>query len=133
MDISCGLAAEEVLNDIIKNELPENITDCLRVSISYNGGNPKPEFYDELFKQSWFNVDNVSAENFLACDLHDFYIDIFAFDYKIEKLTEQEQQLLFESMKNIEEKLLYKYGENASFKIYFDKEHKVQYIDGSKQ
>lgn len=133
MDISCTLAGDEVLNDIIKEELSENITDCLRVSISYKGGNPEPEFYDELFKQSWFNVDNVSAENFLACDLHDFYIDIFAFDYKVEKLTEQEQKILFDSIKTIERKLLQKYGENASFEIYFDKEHKVEYIDGVKQ
>lgn len=133
MDISCGLAAEEVLNDVIKNELPDNIADCLRISISYNGGNPQPEFYDELFEQSWFNINDISAENFLRCDLYDFYIDIFAFDYKVEKLTEEEQQILFDSMKNIEEKLLDKYKENASFEIYFDKEHKVQYIDGNKQ
>lgn len=133
MDISCGLAADEVLNDIVKDELSENEADCLRVSISYNGGNPKPEFYDELFKQSWFNVKDVTAENFLACDLHDFYIDIFAFDYKVEKLTEQEQQNLFDSMESIERKLLQEYGENASFEIYFDKGHQVEYIDGVKQ
>ena len=133
MDISCGLAGDEIFNDIIKEELSENIANCLRVSISYTGGNPKPEFYDKLFEQPWFNVNNVSAENFLACDLHDFYIDIFAFDYKVKKLSEQEQQTLFDSMKIIERKLLQKYENNASFEIYFDKEHNVEYIDGNKQ
>lgn len=133
MDISCGLAGDEVFNDIIKDELPENIADCLRISISYTGGNPKPELYDKLFKQSWFNVNNISAENFLACDLYDFYIDIFAFDYKVKKLSKQEQQTLFDSMKTIENKLLQKYGKKASFEIYFDKEHKAKYIDGYKQ
>lgn len=132
MDISCGLAGDEVLNDIIKEGLPENIADCLRILISYKGGNPKPEFYDKLFEQSWFNVNNVSAQDFLDYDLHNFYIDILAFDYKVEKLTEQEQQTLFDSMNTIERKLLQKYGENASFKIYFDKEHNVEYIDGDK-
>lgn len=133
MDISCEIAGDKVLNDIIKNVLPEEIVDCLRISISYKGGNPTPKFYDKLFEQSWFNVNSISAENFLACDLHDFYIDILAFDYKVAKLTEEEQQILFNSIKTIEKKLVQKYGENASFKIYFDKEYKVEYVDGEKQ
>ncbi len=132
-DIACGLASDDVLNDVISDELPENITDCLRVSIYHKNGNPKPKFYDELFKQPWFNVNDVTAENFLATDLYDFYIDIFAFDYKIEKLTEQERQVLFNSMENIERKLLQKYGENASFEIYFNDAHQVEYVNGIKQ
>lgn len=89
MDISCELASEEVFNEIIRNELSENEANCIKVSISYHGGNPNPEFYDKLFNESWFNVDNVSAENFLNCNLHDFYLYIRAFDYKINKLTTQ--------------------------------------------
>ena len=102
-------------------------------TISYNGGNPKPKFYDELFKQSWFNVNSISAENFLTCDLYDFYIDIHAYDYKVEKLTEQEQQTLFNSIETLETKLAQMYGRDASFSIYFNKEHNVKYIDGNKQ
>lgn len=133
MDISCAIASEEIFNEIIKSELPKNVADCISVSISYNGGNPKPEFYDDLFKQSWFNIENATAENFLACDLHEFYLDIKAYDYRANKLTTHEQQNLFDSLEKIEKKLLDKFGNNASFKIYFDKDNKVEYSKGTKQ
>jgi len=133
MNISFEIASEEVFNEIILSELSQKEADCIDVSISYHGGNPKPEFYDALFKESWFTANKVNAENFLACDLYDFYLYIRAFDYKVEKLTDEEQQNLFNSFENIQKKLLQKYGKNASFEIYFDKEHKVEYIDGNKQ
>lgn len=130
MEISCSLAAEEISNDIIKKDLPENIANCIRVNISYKGGNPKPNFYNELFKMSWFNINDISAQNFLDCELYDFYIDIHAFDYKVQKLTDTEQQLLFNNLNNIERRLLDKYGENISFEIYLNSEHKLEYVDG---
>ena len=134
MDISFGLASDELLNDVIKEKiLPENIADCLIVSISYNGGNPKPKFYDDLFQQSWFNINDVSVERYLTCDLYDFYIRILAHDYKVKKLTEQEQQILLNSMETFETNLVQKYGKAASYSIYFDKDHHVEYIAGNKQ
>lgn len=127
MDIGREIASEEVFEEIIKSELSDKEADCIDVSISYHGGNPKPEFYDELFKQTWFNANEISAENFLNCNLHDFYLDIRAYDYSVEKLTEQEQQHIFNSLEAIENKLIKKYGENISFEIYLNKENKVKY------
>lgn len=132
MDISFEIASEEIYNEIIKKELPENIASCIDVSISYNGGNPKPEFYDKLLKQSWFNAKDVSAEKFLETDLHEFYLDIKAFDYKVNKLTDEEQQILWNSLNKIENTLLYRFEDNASFELYFDKEHQVEYSKGIK-
>lgn len=132
LEIACELAGEEVVKEIIGEELPENITQCLSVSILYRG-NPEKKVYNVLLKEPWFHVDGISAENFLTFDLHDFYIDIFAFDYKLAQLTEQERQQLFDSMKIIERKLLEKYGENASFDIYFNEEYQVEYKNGQLQ
>ena len=48
--------------------------DCINVEISYKGGNPKPEFYDKLLKESWFNRKEISAEHYLSMDYFDLYI-----------------------------------------------------------
>lgn len=105
----------------------------MRVLISYRGGNPEPEFYDKLLNEEWFTVEEVSAEKFLSYEEHNFYIDILAFDYKLEKLAEEERQHIFDSLGSIEKKLADKYGIDASFNIYFDKDHQAEYVDGKKQ
>ena len=133
MDISCEVAAEEVYNEIIEGQFSENEAECIDVLITYKGGNPEPDFYDKLYKEEWFTVDKATAYNYLSCDLHDFYLYIRAHDYKLNKLTDEEKQNVLNSLENIEQKLLEKYGGNASFKIYLDNENKLEYIDGIKQ
>lgn len=61
-----------------ENRIGEEESECMRVTISYGGGNPKPKFYDKLAKEPWFTVNEVSAEDFLAYDEHaafDMYFD----------------------------------------------------------
>lgn len=133
MDISTSLASDEIFDRYISKTLPSNVSDCISVEISYKGGNPKPNFYNKLAKQDWFNIYDASAEKYLTTDLYDFYIYIKAYDYKIKKLTDEEKQKLFDSMTTIEEKLLEDFGSNASFKIYFSNDYNVEYSDGVKK
>lgn len=133
MDISTSLSSDVIFDKYISNLLPSNISDCISVEISYKGGNPNPDFYNKLAKQDWFNIDDASAEEYLSTDLCDFYIYIKAYDYKIEKLTDEDKQKLFNSISTIEEKLLEDFGSNASFKIYFSKECNVEYSNGVKE
>lgn len=126
MDISFGIIEDEIFDEIIKSELSEDEAACISVTMSYRGGNPEPGFYDKLIAEPWFNVNDVTAENYLSSDLHDFYLDIKAFDYRLEKLTDEERQHVFDSLENIEKKLCDKFGENASFRIYFDEEQQVE-------
>ncbi len=133
MDISTSLISDEIFDKYISNILPTNISDCISVEISYTSGNPTPDFYNKLSKQDWFNIYDASAEKYLNTDLYDFYIYIRAYDYKIEKLTDEDKQKLFNSMSIIEEKLLEDFGSNASFEIYFSKDYNVEYLDGAKR
>lgn len=132
MDISFSICKDKVMNESIAPYLSEKEREALSVEISYHGGNPKPEFYDDLIKQDWFNVKDVSAQNYLNYDKHEFYIYIRSYDYKLDKLTDEEKRHIFDSMEKIEKDLLEKYGNNASFEIYIDENHKVEYKDGVK-
>ena len=133
MDIAEGLACEAVYRDMIWGEFPEKESECIGVRMLYKGGHPRPGFYSRLMKEDWFTVEGVSAEKFLAYEEHDFYIDILAYEYKMEKLTEAERQHIYDSIGILEQKLLDQYGENASFQIYFSQEYRVEYVDGIKQ
>lgn len=121
-DIACIEAGNEVIDEILRNVLSEEEIDCFRVEISYEGGNPEPEFYDKLWKEEWFTAKNLSVEKFLACDLYDFYIDIYLYDYRFEQLSEEQQEHILENYDVIKEMLLEKYGNNASFQMYFGDE-----------
>lgn len=132
MDISFGMVSEDIYNDIVLSVLSAEEAESLEVTMSYSGGNPKPEFYDSLAEESWFTANEVTAGDFLAYDLHDFYIYIRAYDYRLEKLTAQQRENVLESMDAMVEMLLAEYGQNASFEIYLDGEHKVEYVDGEK-
>ena len=90
----------------IEMYLPPAEADCINVEISYKGGNPKPEFYDKLLKESWFNRKEISAEYYLSMDYFDLYIYIKAFDYRVEKLSNTEKTHLMNSLNTIEQVLL---------------------------
>lgn len=129
-DIACIDAGEEVADNIMGKVLSEEEMECFRVTISYEDGNPQPEFYSKLWKEEWFTAEKISAEKFLSCELYDFFVDINLYDYKFEKLSEEQQNNIFENFDVIKEMLLEEYGDNASFNIYFDAEHKCEYRDG---
>lgn len=133
MDISTSLISDDIFDKYISNILPSNISDCISVEISYTDGNPNPNFYTKLSDQEWFNIYDANIEKYLSTDLYDFYIYIKAYDYKIEKLSDDEKQKLFNSMSTIENKLLEDFSSNASFKIYFSKDYNVEYLNGVKR
>lgn len=133
MEVSFDIAGEKVIDEFIRSELSEKEADCIDAYVSYTGGRPKIKFFNYLSKQDWFTADRVTAGDYLTCDEHDFYIKIRVVDYKLKKLTEEERQNIFNSLEVIEEKLLKKYGDDATFSIYFDDEHQVEFIKGRKQ
>lgn len=128
--IACEEVGEQLKEDLLSQVLTKDELECFRVEISYKGYAPKPHVYSKLWKEEWFTAQKVSAEKFLACELHDFYINVFLFDYKYEKLSKEQQEHLIESYDVIREMLLEEYGENASFDLYFDKDHRCEYKDG---
>lgn len=132
MEISFGIIGNDIKSDIIEAYLPQAEADCIQVEMSYEGGNPKPKFYDELLNESWFNSNEISANHYLSIDSVDFYIDIKAFDYRVEKLSDTEKTHLMNSLHTIEQALYDRFGEYASFKIYFDREHRAEYENGQK-
>lgn len=133
MEISFGMVGEEIHEQIICTLLSEEEAACIKAEISYSGGNPQPAFYDELWRQPWFTAADATAEDYLTCDLQDFYLSIRCFDYRMEKLTEEQQQNILNSLEPMAELLCRRFGEAASFTIYLDEEHRVEYIDGQKQ
>lgn len=133
MHISFDIVGEEILDEFVRSELSENEAKCFYATIKYRDRIDDPKFYEKLYEQEWFTVDKVSAKDYLTCDLQDFYISINAFDYDLSNLTDEERQHVFDSLDDIERKLFETYGERASFEIYIDVEHRVEYIDGIKQ
>lgn len=127
MDIAFQMAGDKLRRELIETVLSEEESECMRVEISYQGGNPKPGFYNKLAKQPWFNVRDVSAEKFLAYDEYDFYIDIGIYTYGFEKLTEEQQQNILNNFEVIKQMLIDAYGEHAAFDMYFDSEHRIEY------
>lgn len=125
MEISFMVAEEEISREILREVLSQQEADCLEVDISYRGGNPPPQMYDELINQPWFHVNQAAASDYLASDLYDFYIWIHAHDYKVEKLTESEKQHLLDSLPELEKLLHDTYGESADYEIYLDAGHKA--------
>lgn len=132
MDIALYLASNEIFDEFIRSELTENEANSIDVSM-YDRGKPKPKFYSSLSKEEWFTINNVTAEDFVFYDSQKFDIVIRARDYRLVKLTEQERQNVFDALGRVEKGLLEKYGERASFEIFFDGKLKVEYIDGKKQ
>ena len=132
MEISFNVVEEEVHNEIIKEGLTDAEANCIYVEMSYHDGNPPRSFYDKLAKEDWFTIEGITAENYLATDLYDFYLIIRIHDYRLEQLSEKEQENVVNSLENIEKRLLEKYGENASFQILYG-EYNVKYEDGVKE
>ncbi|MCD7894538.1 MAG: hypothetical protein LUG60_12700 [Erysipelotrichaceae bacterium] len=126
MNISCTIAAEDVQYNILSEVLNDEQLECLRVNISYHDGNPKPSFYSQLAKEDWFNVNDSTAYNYLKTDLYDFYIDILAFDYKFEKLSDEDQEDLLNSLDDIVQLLEDTYGEYAKYDIYLGEGYSLE-------
>ena len=123
MEISFIVVGNEIRQDVVEKILPKNEADCLSVTLTYRGENPEPGFYDKLWKEPWFTVDQVSAKDYLESDLYEFYIDIFAYDYRVEKLTQKEKEHMMDSFDELEEAIRKTYGEKVKYEIYFNHEH----------
>ena len=113
-----ALAGEEVGQKVLGQVLPEEELSCLEVDISYHGGNPPPDFYDDLAEEEWFTAQKVSAACYLESDLYDFYISVRAHDYRVEKLEEGQRQHLLSSLEELCRALEKEYGDNAKYDIY---------------
>lgn len=118
MQLSFALAGEEVGQQVLGQVLPEEELSCLEVDISYHGGNPTPDFYDDLAGEEWFTSQKAAAACYLESDLYDFYISVRAHDYRVEKLEEGQRQHLLGSLEELCQALEKEYGDNAKYDIY---------------
>ena len=133
MHISFELVSKELCNELFSNSLSEQEADCIQIALSYHGGNPKSKFFNHLCGESWFTVADATVENYLECELHDFYILIRVHDYLFKKLTNEQKERVQVRLKEVEDILLDRYGKYASFEIYFGEESglkSVEYLDG---
>ena len=131
MDISHIVVEEEVHKDIVEEILTPEEAHCITVDMSYHGGNPEGAFYDKLAAEPWFTMDKVTAGNFLATGLHEFYLLFRIHDYRFRQLSEEEQKNVVESLPEIEKRMIQVYGDYASFEILYDDFH-VEYENGKK-
>lgn len=127
MDISFSMAGEQVHKEILQALLPKAEEDCVVVEISYRGGRPDPELYDELLDAPWFTANDVTAEDFLQSDLNDFYLDIYAYDYRVDDLTSDERRHLLGSLTDIENLLKDTYGDYVDYEIYLGDGCRAEY------
>lgn len=127
MDISFSMAGEQVHKKILQALLPGVEADCVVVDISYRGGRPDPELYDELLDAPWFTANDVTAEDFLRSDLNDFYLDIYAYDYRVDKLSSDERRHLLGSLTDIENLLKDTYGDYVDYEIYLGDGCRAEY------
>lgn len=132
MNISMDIASDKLYNEVIKTNLSENQSNCFSVKISYHNGNPPPHFYNKLVNESWFNIQDSDVSHYLETDLYEFYIKIRVHDYKFNKLSNEEKQEVYDKVEIIEKELLDKYKDNASFEIWVDSEHIIEYKNGVK-
>lgn len=127
MEVSFSAAEDKIHKELLQKLLPEKEAACLEAELSYHGGNPDPELFEELAKQPWFTANQVSAIDYLSCDLYDFYLRIQAHDYRVAKLSERERQHLMSSLGELENMLLDTYGEYTDYEIYLDSGHTAQH------
>lgn len=116
--VLCPVAGEKVGQQVLGQVLPEEELSCLGVDISYHGGNPPPDFYDDLAGEEWFTSQKATAACYLESDLYDFYISVRAHDYRVEKLEEGQRQHLLGSLEELCQALEKEYGDNAKYDIY---------------
>ncbi len=131
-DIAYISAGDKVKEEVIGSILPGKQKDCFEVEVTYTGGNPRPEYYEELMEQPWFDLEDVTAYNFLKYDEHDYYLLIRAHDYRLDQLSEAEKKVADESIEEIEKKLCKLYGKDADFEIIYDGELISEYSKGRK-
>ncbi len=130
MEISFEAVSEEVHENVVQEVFPEREAECIEVELFYEGGNPEPDFYDYLWEQEWFTAEDATAEDYLNCDRHEFYLYVRAHDYRVNGLTDEERAHLFTCLDELIEKMFVTYGENASFEIYLGDGYSVEYKDG---
>ena len=131
-DIAYIRAGDKVKEEVIGSILPEKQKNCFEVEVTYTGGNPRPEYYEGLMEQPWFNVEDVTAYDFLKYDEHDYYLIIRAHDYRLDQLSEAEKKVADESISEIEKKLCRLYGQYADFEMIYDGKLISEYSEGKK-
>ncbi len=127
MDVSFSMAAAEVSRELLAEILPEREAECIDVDISYRNGNPPPEMYGKLLRAPCFPANQITAADYLETELYDFYLRFLAFDYRVEKLEEEERQHLMESLDELEQALRETYGDYADYEIYLGEGYKAEY------
>ena len=131
MELAFDMAGEQAQEDILGDILTDGERACLDVEISFRGGWPNGDLYTELLNEPWFNIQELDAEKFLQSNLYDFYVDVFAYDYRVDDLGEMEQEHLYRSLGDIEQALRAAFGDYVDYDIYLGERYSAEYT-GSK-
>ncbi|NLW52939.1 MAG: hypothetical protein GXY87_06225 [Tissierellia bacterium] len=126
MELTWHVTGEEVRQKVLNEVMTKKQADVFDVQISYSGGNPPTSLYGKIWEQDWFNINKVTAKDYLETDLFDFFIDIKTYDYRLAKLSETEQQEIRDSLDEIINKITDIYGPNTSYRIFIDQENQIR-------
>ena len=126
MEVSFAVVEQEISDEVLSAVLTPEQVECVDVILSYHGGNPPPEFYDELRQQPWFRADQVTAQDYLQSDLYDFYVWIRVYDYRAEQLPAEQQQSLKDSLDDVVQALQDAYGSDVGYEVYLGEGYRAE-------
>ena len=120
----CYLLSQRVLNDVLSQEE----LNCLRFEVSYRGGNPGHALYEKLRQQPWFDSGHVME--YLNWDYHDFYLNIYPYNHRAERLPEDTREHLLGSLSQVENALQNSLGEYCDYKVHLGQDHQGNPVRG---
>lgn len=117
MDLSfrrgCCLLSRKTLGQVLSQEE----LNCLRIEVSYRGGNPGHPLYEKMRQQPWF--DSGHLKEYLSWDYHDFYLNIYPYNHRTDRLSPELQAHLLSSLPQVEAALQQALGEeHCDYKVH---------------
>ena len=123
----CHILSQKYLSEVLSQEE----LNCLRFEVSYRGGNPGHALYEELRQQPWF--DSGHMKEYLNWDFQDFYLHIYPYNHRIERLSPEARAHLFSSLPQVEAVLKQALGEEyCDYKIQLGQDSQGNPIHGER-
>ena len=121
MDLSFRQGAMGISKKVLSPILSQEELNCLKVVVSYRGGNPGPSLFEKLRKQPWFRCGH--AKEFFTWDYHDFYLDIYPNNHRADRLAPEIRDHLLGSLGRIETDLQIYLGEYCDYKVHLGQDN----------
>ena len=128
MELSFRRGSLVLSQKILKDVLSQEELNCLRFEVSYRGGNPGRALYEQLRQEPWF--DSGHLKEYLNWDYHDFYLNIYPYNHRIDRLPEETREHLLGSLSQVESALQSSLGEYCDYKVHLGQDPQGNPIRG---